>query len=74
MAIENIVDDISWFQGALQNGNVPLWVEEFQNILPVKGEHVLIKNYVKCEPCRDNCGVLITPYQAGEGFVEGPVV
>lgn len=34
MAVENIVDDIPWFQRAFQNRDVSLRIEESQNILP----------------------------------------
>lgn len=36
VAIKNIVDDISRFQCALQNGDVPLRIKKSQNALPVK--------------------------------------
>lgn len=36
VAVENIVDDIPWFQRALQNRNISLWIKESQNILPAK--------------------------------------
>lgn len=34
LAVKNIVDDISWFQRAFKNRNVPLWIKESQNVLP----------------------------------------
>lgn len=40
VAIKNIVDDIAWLQGALENRDVSLRVEESQNIFPVKREDV----------------------------------
>lgn len=36
VAIKYIVDDISWFQCALQNRDVSLWIKKSQNILPLK--------------------------------------
>lgn len=36
VAIKNVVDDISRFQCALQNGDVSLGIKKSQNILPVK--------------------------------------
>lgn len=32
--VKNIVDDISRFQSALQNRNIPLWVEKSQDVFP----------------------------------------
>lgn len=38
VAIEHVVDDVSRFQGALQDRDVPLWIQKPQNILPAERE------------------------------------
>lgn len=36
MAVKHIVDDVPRLQRALQDGDVSLWVEKFEDVLPVK--------------------------------------
>ncbi len=61
VAIKNIVDDISWFQCALQNRYVSLWIKKSQNVLPVKKYNTNLNQLWKTLlgwvwPCWDNCG------------------
>lgn len=47
VTIKNVVDDISRLQRALQDGDISLWVEESEDVLPAVGEnkHSLQKKY-----------------------------
>lgn len=64
VAIKNIVDDISRFQCALQNGDVPLRIKKSQNTLPVKEKREKKDTgyerlrLLECENTRDICGEL----------------
>lgn len=77
MAVEHIVDDVSRFQRALQDGDVSLRIEKPQDVLPVNRE----KTAKLWTPllglgggCGGAAGTLILPDEVGEGFVEGPVL
>lgn len=52
------MDDISRFQCALQNRDVPLWVKEPQDVLPIEGTKSSMKEYPaygSVRPNRDHC-------------------
>lgn len=80
VAIENIVDDVSRFQSALQNRDISLGIEEPQDVLPVNEKRrcrLVMKDcaLVRCKTLQRllwrNVNV---PDVVGEGLVEGPVV